>query len=85
MAVKELPLLVWRAFAEDRVVRSEGAVATQMILLTTTGVELIEDKHYWEAELLSKEVNTIFIGISRPNLGPRILGGREAVPMAGAC
>jgi hypothetical protein len=26
--------------------------------------------HYWEVELLSKEVNGIFIGISRPNLDP---------------
>jgi hypothetical protein len=60
MAVKELPPLVWRTFAEARVVLSEeGAVATQIEdeiedLLTTTGVELTEGKHYWEVELLSE-------------------------------
>ena len=54
MAVKELPPLVWRTFAEDRVALSEeGAVATQITKedeeyysLTTTGVELTESKHY---------------------------------------
>jgi hypothetical protein len=63
MAVKELPPLVWRTFAEGRVALSErGAVATQIaeaenvvetLSLTTTGVELTEGKHYWEVELLS--------------------------------
>jgi hypothetical protein len=61
MAVKELPPLVWRTFAEGRVALSEeGAVATQITeeddeeySLTTTGVELTEGKHYWEVELLS--------------------------------
>ena len=61
MAVKELPPFVWRTFAEGRVALSEeGAVATQITkedeeeyLLTTTGVELTEGKHYWEVELLS--------------------------------
>ena len=60
MAVKELPPLVWRTFAEDRVALSEeGAVATQiteegLYALTTTGVELTEGKHYWEVELRSE-------------------------------
>jgi hypothetical protein len=75
MAVKESPLL-WRTFAADRVALSEdGAVAIQTMeyewSLTTTGIELTEGKHYWEVELLSKDVSMIYIGISRPNLGPR--------------
>jgi hypothetical protein len=74
MAVKELPPLEWRTFAEDRVQLSEdGAVATQTDLgctLTTTGVELTEGKHYWEVEPLSKNFG-ICIGISRPNLNPK--------------
>jgi hypothetical protein len=74
MAVKELPLL-WRTFPADRVTLSEGgAVATQTTeykhSLTTTGIELTEGKHYWEVELLSENVDIIFIGISRPNLDP---------------
>jgi hypothetical protein len=75
MAVKELPPFVWRTFAEGLVALSEeGAVATHIgegqDLFTTTGVELTEGKHYWEVELLSKEVDLILIGISRPNLDP---------------
>jgi hypothetical protein len=41
--------------------------------LTTTEIELTEGKHYWEVELLSKDVENvrnIYIGISRPNLDP---------------
>jgi hypothetical protein len=66
MAVKELPPLVWRTFAEGHVALSEeGAVATQITeeeykqSLTTTGVELTEGKHYWEVELLSESVGEI--------------------------
>jgi hypothetical protein len=74
MAVKELPPLVWRTFAEDHVQLSEdGAVVTHTdggCTLTTTGVELTEGKHYWELELVSKKFNSIYIGISRPNLDP---------------
>jgi hypothetical protein len=78
MAVKELPPLVWRTFAEDLVqLREDGAVATPTERgwsLTTTGVELTEGKHYWEVELVSEvelmELTTTFIGISRPNLNP---------------
>jgi hypothetical protein len=76
MAVKDLPSLVWRTFAEGHVELSEeGLVATQIryddrYLLTTTGVELTEGKHYWEVELLSEYVGDTFIGISRPNLDP---------------
>jgi hypothetical protein len=74
MAVKELPLL-WRTFAADRVTLSEGgAVATQTVQynfsLTTTGIELTEGKHYWEVELLSENLDSGYIGISRPNLEP---------------
>jgi hypothetical protein len=60
MAVKEVPPLVWRTFAEGLVALSEeGAVAALISedddkdSLTTTGVELTEGKHYWEVELLS--------------------------------
>jgi hypothetical protein len=38
--------------------------------LTTTETELTEGKHYWEVELLSKDVAGIMMGISRPNLNP---------------
>jgi hypothetical protein len=38
--------------------------------LATTETELTEGKHYWEVELLSENMNSIFIGISRPNLVP---------------
>jgi hypothetical protein len=75
MAVKELPPLVWRTFAEGYVALSEdGAVATQIrnrgYSLTTTGVELTAGKHYWEVELLSEDGGGMMIGISRPNLDP---------------
>jgi hypothetical protein len=74
MAVKESPLL-WRIFAADLLALSEGgAVATHTLQyqfsLTTTGIELTEGKHYWEVELLSENVSSIYIGISRPNLDP---------------
>jgi hypothetical protein len=75
MAVKETPLL-WRTFAEGRVTLSEGgAVATQHTIdrkwsLTTTGTELTEGRHYWEVELLSGNLDEMFVGISRPNLDP---------------
>jgi hypothetical protein len=82
MAVKELPPLTWRTFPEGRVALSEeGAVATHIshgeYSLTTTGVELTEGKHYWEVEFLSDFVEYIFIGISRPNLDPKIDYCRE--------
>jgi hypothetical protein len=38
--------------------------------LTTTEIELTEGKHYWEVELLSEDLDYIYIGISRPNLDP---------------
>jgi hypothetical protein len=38
--------------------------------LTTTYIEITEGKHYWEVELLSESVHSIYIGISRPNLDP---------------
>jgi hypothetical protein len=72
-------LLLWRLDPADRVTMSEGgAVATLTTgegwSLTTTETELTEGKHYWEVELLSKNLGilrNIFIGISRPNLDPR--------------
>jgi ABC-type molybdate transport system substrate-binding protein len=36
----------------------------------TTETKLTEGKHYWEVELLSKRLESINIGISRPNLDP---------------
>jgi hypothetical protein len=76
MAVKESPLL-WRTFPEEHVTLSEeGAVVTQRLstnktTLATTGIELTEGEHYWEVELLSENVDSISIGISRPNLDPK--------------
>ena len=66
---------MWRIFAADLLALSEGgAVATHTLQyqfsLTTTGIELTEGKHYWEVELLSENVSSIYIGISRPNLDP---------------
>jgi hypothetical protein len=74
MAVKESPLL-WRTFPADCITLSEGgAVATNTAdypqPLTTTGIEITEGRHFWEVELLSESMSNIFIGISRPNLGP---------------
>jgi hypothetical protein len=40
--------------------------------LTTTEIELTEGRHYWEVELLSENMNAICIGISRPNLDPKV-------------
>jgi hypothetical protein len=79
--IHQEPPLLWRTFPEGRVALSEdGAVAIQTAYdnwsLTTTQTELTEGKHYWEVELLSKIVelwghmNSIYIGISRPNLDP---------------
>jgi hypothetical protein len=69
--------LLWRTFSAAHVTLSEdGAVATQTIgygyqwSLTTTETELTEGKHYWEVEVLSKNMIGILIGISRPNLNP---------------
>ena len=39
--------------------------------LSTSGTEITEGKHYWEVELLSENLDGIFVGISRPNLNPR--------------
>jgi hypothetical protein len=39
--------------------------------LATTETELTAGKHYWEVELVSKDVGNIMIGISRPNLDHR--------------
>jgi hypothetical protein len=73
MAVKE-PLLLWRTFPEEFITLSEGAVATAKTdytsTLATTGIELTKGKHYWEVELLSEDVDSISMGISRPNLDP---------------
>jgi hypothetical protein len=82
MAVKELPPLSWRTFPAGRVALSEDeAVVTQTLQrhdsLTTTGIELTEGKHYWEVELLSKNVANTMIGISRPNLEPTVDYARD--------
>jgi hypothetical protein len=37
----------------------------------TSEAELTEGKHYWEVELMSENVGSILIGISRPNLYPK--------------
>jgi hypothetical protein len=73
MAVKESPVL-WRTFAADRVMLSEdSAVATHTLQyedsLTTTGIELTEGK-LSDVELLSEDMGSILIGMSRPNLEP---------------
>jgi hypothetical protein len=75
MAVKDLPPLLWRTFPEEHVTLSEaGAVATLTSELTatvvTTGIELTEGRHFWEVELLSENVDSMEVGISRPNLNP---------------
>jgi hypothetical protein len=76
MAVKEEPL-GWRTFPEEYVKLSEGrTVATEILdnefdySHVTTGVELTEGRHYWEVELLSEDLNDIFVGVTRPNLDP---------------
>jgi hypothetical protein len=83
MAVKESPLL-WRTFPEEYVELSEGGtVATQLkdhevevgafIYLfshVTAEIGLTEGRHFWEVELLSGDVEGIFVGVSRPNLDP---------------
>jgi hypothetical protein len=73
MAVKALPLF-WQTFPAACTLSEGGAVATQSSSyqrsLTTTGIEFTEGKHYWEVELLSENVDSIYIGISRPNLNP---------------
>jgi hypothetical protein len=77
MAVKDSPLL-WRTFPEEDVKLSEGGtVATQTADVldldyshVTTSVELTEGRHYWEVELLSENMGSMFIGVTRPNLDP---------------
>jgi hypothetical protein len=76
MAVKESPL-VWRTFSEEDVKLSEGGtVATQTIhnnaqySHVTTGVTLNEGRHYWEVELLSEDMGSIYVGVTRPSLDP---------------
>jgi hypothetical protein len=75
MAVKEPPLS-WRTIPKDHVELCEdGAVVTHTSYqdgsVVTTGMDITEGTHYWEVELLSKSVDSICIGISRPNLNPR--------------
>jgi hypothetical protein len=78
MAVKEPPLL-WRTFPEEVVELSEGgAVATQVEAIEgetdyshiTTGVELTEGRHFWEVEVLSENMEGMFVGVTRPKLDP---------------
>jgi hypothetical protein len=44
--------------------------SSDSLSLTTSGTEITEGKHYWEVQLLSKDVVGIMFGISRPNLDP---------------
>jgi hypothetical protein len=65
---------MWRTFPAAHVTLSEGrAVAkktTDGWSLTTTEIESTEGKHYWEVEVVSEVLSSIFVGISRPNLDP---------------
>jgi hypothetical protein len=71
VALQDQPLL-WRSFLAIVTLSEGGAVATQTAdsewSLTTTETELTEGKHYWEG--VPKNVDSIMIGISRPNLNP---------------
>jgi hypothetical protein len=76
MAVKEPPLL-WRTFPDEDVELGDGGtVVTQTMdndndwSHVTTEVELTEGRHYWEVELLSENVEYLFVGVTRPNLDP---------------
>jgi hypothetical protein len=77
MAVKEAPLS-WRTFPEDVELSEGGVVATQVLednlsdefSHITTGVELTEGRYYWEVELVSVTMHSIYVGVTRPNLDP---------------
>jgi hypothetical protein len=76
MAVKESPLL-WRTFSEEYVKLSEGGTVATAIsehdeyyAHLTTGVELTEGRHYWEVELLPERMDSMLVGVTRPNLDP---------------
>jgi hypothetical protein len=74
MAVKEAPS-IWRTYPEDRVTLSEeGALATRAEAnargfedLVTSGINLMEGRHYWEVEVMH---GCMYIGVARPNLDP---------------
>jgi hypothetical protein len=84
MAVKELPLLWRTFSEEYVELSEGGGVATQLtdhenhedeegeeqyaFSHVTTGVEVTEGRHYWEVELLSEDVDSIYVGVTRPNL-----------------
>jgi hypothetical protein len=77
MAVKDLPPLLWRTFPDVDIELSDGGTVATEILdngynnlfsHVTTGTELTEGRHYWEVELLSEDVDDIFVGVTRPNL-----------------
>jgi hypothetical protein len=77
MAVNDLPPLLWRTFPEEYVELSEGGtVATAFsehnedYAHVTIGAELTEGRRYWEVELLSESINSMFVGVTRPNLNP---------------
>jgi hypothetical protein len=36
----------------------------------TTGTELTEGRHFWEVELLSRRMDGIYVGVTRPILDP---------------
>jgi hypothetical protein len=76
LAVDDSP--VWRTCNEDEVeISQEGTVATRSSpdaadwSLVTSGLELTKSKtHYWEVQLLSEDMNSLCVGVSRPDLDP---------------
>jgi hypothetical protein len=75
IAVKEKPLL-WRTFASDHVLLSEdGNLASHKgndeNVLTTSGIEISEGRHYWEVESRADdETPCLRVGVCKPNLDP---------------
>jgi hypothetical protein len=86
MAVKESPLLWRTFPEEYVELSEGGTVATQLqdheveedqegedfhaSSHVTTRIELTEGRHYWEVEVLSKNMAGIGVGVTRPNLDP---------------
>eukprot|EP00935_MAST-01C_sp_MAST-1C-sp1_P000063 g63.t1 len=67
--------LEWRTYPEDRVVVSEERklvrVTSDVWSLTTTGMELTEGRHYWEAEIVGNTFDCLNLGVCRPDAAPR--------------
>jgi hypothetical protein len=70
--------LSWKTFPRATVALSEaGMVATvrnkdcvENWSLVTTGEEIVEGRHYWEVEIVSTVVKTMFVGVATPQLKP---------------